>query len=433
MTWQDYDVLTRRALEDAFANELPTTLKVGAKGWLEALIGATEQIAQGQAISTRGGPGWLAATRTSDTGTAGEGAQGAWALGSFAVNNNTQAVQTAYGHYIEVRRYSGAGVTEGLEVAVINRGDVKQGSPHNWSQDGATIGLLLGAGRGDVVPNANPTTGIVFAGGGAKWQTGIVFGEGSIATNGAYPGIPVAIDMQRGYSLLWRDLNDTPAGYIRSDVSNSPNYQGAGGIIFTDSGVQLDSAAGAAAAALNNTGFIINGTLNVTNAATLQGTFSASGPAVFGNTINASASGHVFGSATFNGSLGINGPLVAGSSLGVNGTSDFALGAVFHSTLGVSGTTTLSAVGITGALGVGGPVSFTSTLSVMGASTLTGVVGHVARATFGAAFDVAGRPKFNPSDLGSYANDAAAGTAGLTTGMMYTVAASNPLQLAIKT
>jgi hypothetical protein len=266
------------AVASALAGVLnPGGVKLGLTGWLESLVPATEQFSDFVSLSRRGGPGGVFATRTTDGGINSTGAQGAWAIGAFTINDNFQAPQTGYGIYVEPRRYPGAGVTEGIEIAMVNRGDVKQGSPLNWSQDGATIGLLVGSGRDDVSPNNNPTTGIVFAGSSARWQTGIIFGRGSLANNGGYPVSPVAIDFPQAYSLLWRDVNDLPAAYIRSDVTTSPNFKGAGGIVFTNSGVQLNSADNMAAVSLTQTGFTIAGTLFTTGLASFGANVTVTG------------------------------------------------------------------------------------------------------------------------------------------------------------
>lgn len=238
-------------------------LNIGSIGWLEAVIGGTESISEFVSLSRVGGPAGVFGTRTSDGHTV--GAQGAWAIGGFTINNNTTEPQTGYGGYIEVRRYPGTDVTEGLEIATVNLGDVKQGSAHNWAQFGCTIGLLMGAGRGDVIPNNNPTTAIVVAGGDARWQTGIIFGEHSLATNGGFPIAPVAIDLPQGYCFLWRDANDLPAASIRSDVSLSPDYHGAGQIIFTNGGVQINANDGQASMLLGNSGPLVNGDIVTTN------------------------------------------------------------------------------------------------------------------------------------------------------------------------
>jgi len=67
---------------------------MGTLGWLEAIIGATETNTDTTMLAKRANAAGVFATRTSDGGAT--GAMGAWAIGGFAINNNTTAVQTAY-------------------------------------------------------------------------------------------------------------------------------------------------------------------------------------------------------------------------------------------------------------------------------------------------------------------------------------------------
>ena len=68
-------------------------LQIGATDWLEAIIPSTQQFSDFVSLSKVAGSGGIFGTRTSDGGAT--GGMGAWAVGAFAINNNTTAVQIA--------------------------------------------------------------------------------------------------------------------------------------------------------------------------------------------------------------------------------------------------------------------------------------------------------------------------------------------------
>ena len=157
-------------------------VQIGPTGWLSPIIPGTEENSLLVSLSPNAGSGGVFGTRTSDGGTT--GAQGAWAIGGFAINNNTTTVQTAYGQYIEVRRYPNTGTTHGMEIATINHGDLKQNSPYYLGQSGSTIGLWLSAGRDDVTPDNNLSLAIGIEGSNARFDRGIVFEWNSVNVAG---------------------------------------------------------------------------------------------------------------------------------------------------------------------------------------------------------------------------------------------------------
>jgi hypothetical protein len=178
-------------------------LLVGATGWLEAIIGATEIIGQTVSLSQIAGSGGVFGTRTSDGGA--PGSSGAFAVGAFAINDNTTAVQTAYGHYTEARRYAGAGTTQGMEICPVNQGDLKQNQPYYMGQTGSTLGLWLNSGRDDATTNNDNSLALGIIAGNALWDRGIMFGHDSVRSG-------VAIGMPPQYQFVWY-LNDAGASH----------------------------------------------------------------------------------------------------------------------------------------------------------------------------------------------------------------------------
>ena len=174
-------------------------------------------------------------------------------VGAFAINDNTTAVQNAYGHYVEVRRYPNAGVTEGMEIGVINEGDLKQCQPYYMAQPGSTIGLFLGLGHDDVTPNNDNSMALGITGGNALWDRGILFNWNSVRQT---PGIgSVALGMPPQFALVWY-LNDggasfsagIPAALIRSDatsvsgLAHPPSLLFGNGSLAFDPGNNVDAA-----------------------------------------------------------------------------------------------------------------------------------------------------------------------------------------------
>lgn len=246
--------------------------KVGAVGWLTAFIGAGfEDTLQIVSLSTHGCAGGVFATRTSDQNQA--GAQSAYALAGFALNDNTAFRQTAYGGYIEAIRYPGAGNVIGFEIDVTATGPAVTQSPYLFIPDGISPGLWLQAFHSRIpnVPASNPSCAIGILSIGCKWGSGIVFSVGSVAGGVDNYAPPIALDLPTTYSIVWRNPVDAqPVGVVRSDCTK-PSATGAGGnIIFNDGGVAFQSANGAAQISLTNTGLNLGRTIFAQSVALAQ-------------------------------------------------------------------------------------------------------------------------------------------------------------------
>ena len=215
-------------------------LQVGAVGWLEPIIGATEAISDFVSLARIAGSGGVFGTRTSDGGAT--GSQGAWAIGGFAINDNsTTAVQTSYAAYLEARRYANAGTTQGMEIATVNEGDLKQNQPYYMGQNGSTLGLWIGAGRDDVTPNNDVSVAIGINGSNARFDRGILFGWNSVRSG-------VAIGLPPQYSVVWY-LNDggssqgvgVPAALIRSDATSVSGLVHPPSLVFGNGSLSFDA------------------------------------------------------------------------------------------------------------------------------------------------------------------------------------------------
>ncbi len=170
------------------------------------------------------------ATRTSDNTQS--GSQGAFAFGSFSINNNIAQVQTAYGGYIEARRDAGiTGYTQGIEVNVANAGNVVQTTSYNPIMPGFTTAYWASAGRPDLGYGTNVSSVMtVNASKACQFLEGIIFGADSLATQ-------IAVDMPSGYTVGWREpVSGHLISEIRSDVTLP---SGGGALIFANAGVVL--------------------------------------------------------------------------------------------------------------------------------------------------------------------------------------------------
>lgn len=254
--------------------------KIGAQGWLEALIGNTERVGATVSIHPQGGAGIVGASRTSDSQNT--GGMSTWGGGFFVSNDNTTQRQTGYGLYVEPRRAPGAGNTHGIEIGMVNRGSVVSHTPYTMIPDGLTPALWLSAGRGDVPDQTNPSLamGVIGGPGNCKWQSGIVFDKSSLAggVNGFAP--PVALGLPQGYAVAWYSpVNAGVVGSIRSDVTAAAGNSG-GSIIFTDTGMVIQAPNASQQFTLTNTGVTL-GTLRVNGGTTLAGQADIAGAVFF--------------------------------------------------------------------------------------------------------------------------------------------------------
>lgn len=261
----------------ALANGRPTTFKMGALGWLEALVPSTETNADFISLSTKGGAAGLFASRASDNPT--YFAQGTWSVGSFAFNDNPGANQTVYGFYGEAFRNAGTGAAQGLELSVSNHGEVVDGNPYSVG-GGMSNGIWIGSGR-DGSNDATMALGIL--GGGSltapRFKRGIVIVANSVApiTDIGAPAINLALSN----SMLWFAENQTVSAFIRSDINATSGFTLPPSIVFTSTGLDIRTADGLTPILLRN------GLTRLLNTS-IQGTLTIS-PAIAGNYANDAA------------------------------------------------------------------------------------------------------------------------------------------------
>ena len=241
----------------------PQSVHTGARGWLDTFIGAGfESTLQTVSLSTHGCAGAVFGTRSGDQ--AQSGAQSGYAIGTFALNNNTAYPQTVYGGYFESIRYPGAGNTLGVEIDVTNLGARVTQSPYLMIPNGITPGLWLQAFHSRVtgLSAVDPSCAIGILSIGCKWASGIVFSVGSVAGGVDNYAPPIAMDMPATYSVVWRNPVDAqPVAVVRSDCTQIAGTGAGGSIIFNNSGVDFQSANGTAQIHYSNTNVTLGRTI----------------------------------------------------------------------------------------------------------------------------------------------------------------------------
>ncbi|MCA8087496.1 hypothetical protein [Burkholderia cenocepacia] len=223
--------------------------KIGAVAtWLEQLRPFTESIAEIAVLSTIGQIGIIGASRTSDFGVA--GSQGCIGISGYANNNNTTAVQTGYGGYIEARRQIGAGITQGLEIDIVNMGDTGIVYPGNvYPGNNMTSALWLASG-GEVVGAQGASLAIGIIANGNNFDKGIVIQTGAVQVNSG-EAVAVALGFQNG--IVWYDGSTNKVARIRNDATAASF-----GIVFSNSTLNLQTMAGANVFTIGT-----NGVLNI--------------------------------------------------------------------------------------------------------------------------------------------------------------------------
>ena len=262
-----------------------TNARVGASGWLEAIIPATETDSIVVSMSPSAQSAGVFGTRASDNPFPG---MGGFAIGAFAINDNTAAPRPMYGIYVETRRSINAGPGQSIETAIINMQDTPSRTPYDVTNISDTIGLLVGAGRLDVPGSQDCTVGLLFAGGNVnqatnvasspdpRWKTGIIIGHSALRP-GAHSDHPadraVAMDMPGMSSITWRNRS---TGNISGYISSSTVPDGGGGHIdFTDSGIVQTSHTGVATVALSQAVVAVTGDCNVSGSMMVFNTLTA--------------------------------------------------------------------------------------------------------------------------------------------------------------
>lgn len=207
---------------------------LGSRGWLEALIPATEAAAADTlvSLSTSGNSAGVFGTRSSAG--AGSPSMSGFAIGTFAVNDNTAYARTTYTAYMEARRAPGvSGVTQGIEVGITNGGDLVPTTPYSANPAGATLAFRTSAGRFDVPGEHDISNAFSLVAGPVRFDKGFVIDADSVAQG------PVGAEvfaLGRGHAAVWY-APDGPTAVIRSDAGTRGRAPVA--LVFTDYGLDL--------------------------------------------------------------------------------------------------------------------------------------------------------------------------------------------------
>lgn len=210
--------------------DITTDRNAENKDWLEIIRYATTNNSQMAVLSTIGQCAILGGSRTSDFGLA--GSLGCIGLQGWAINDNTQQLQTAYGAYFEVRRYAGTGNTHGFELDVVNYGSAVSLQPYNMFQDGLTAGAWIASG-GEIA-TTKASAAIAIINNGSTWDKGIVFHSTSIEGTDGITGSGVAIEMAKNQAVRWMFGSGQLGASISSSVSNDAATQQ---LTFSDNGL----------------------------------------------------------------------------------------------------------------------------------------------------------------------------------------------------
>ncbi|RQS88078.1 hypothetical protein [Burkholderia seminalis] len=221
--------------------------KIGAQAaWLEQLRPFTESIAEVTALSTIGQIGIIAASRTSDFGVA--GSQGCIGLAGYANNDNTAQIQTGYGGYFEARRQVGAGITQAVEIDIVNFGDTGIVYPGNmYPGNNMTSGLWLASG-GDIPGARGASLALGIIANGAPFDKGLVIQAGAVT---AYAGEAAAIALGMQNGIIWYDGTTNKIARIRCDAT-APSV----GIVFSNDTVNFQKMDGTTVFTMQNNGII---------------------------------------------------------------------------------------------------------------------------------------------------------------------------------
>ncbi|WP_124669032.1 hypothetical protein [Burkholderia seminalis] len=215
--------------------------------WLSAIANCTTNCATVWSQSPSGYIGILGASRTSDNPLA--GSMGTIGVTGFAINDDAVNVKTAYAGYFEARKYSGAGITQGVEMGIVNQGSVVTLDPFSLTQTGQTLDLWLSSGRPDVTTNAaNATAAIGIINNNTAFETGIVFGQGAIHT---VSGEAKAIQFAPNDALLWYGGAGSITSRIRSDATAASL-----GLVFSNGLLNFQDMSGTQLVSINTSGTV---------------------------------------------------------------------------------------------------------------------------------------------------------------------------------
>ncbi|MBR8073336.1 hypothetical protein KDX14_27805 [Burkholderia cenocepacia] len=221
--------------------------KFGATSdWLSPIINCTTNCATAWSLSPSGYLALVGGSRTSDNTLA--GSQGTIGVAGYALNNNTTQVMTGYAGYFEARATTpGVGITQGVEIDMVNQGTSIAIDPYNMQQTGETPALWLSSGRPDVTAGAvNASAAIGIINNHTAFNDGIVFGSNSLAVNS---GEAEAILMGPNHALSWYASAGTIVSRIRSDATSASL-----GLIFANGQLNFSNMAGVQKVSIDTSG-----------------------------------------------------------------------------------------------------------------------------------------------------------------------------------
>lgn len=223
-----------------------SVVKLGSStDWLLPTIPCTTNCAFLYSLSPNGYIGLLGASRTLDNPLA--GAMGSIGLAGYTINNNTSAVQTGYAGYLEARRSSGTGTTQGLEIDVLNQGSVVDIDPYNMFGTGTTPALWLSSGRPDVTSGAaNTTVAIGIINNNTAFRQGLTFQNTSLDNSG---GEGMAVVMPSNYGLVWYGSAGTKVARVRSDATTASL-----GLVFANGQLNFNTVSGTNIGSMDTSG-----------------------------------------------------------------------------------------------------------------------------------------------------------------------------------
>lgn len=208
--------------------------------WVETVRPHSLTIAQQATVADAGLIAQVAATRSSDNSCVGR-CMGTIGYESIVLNDNlrTDQLQYAYSGYFEATRSVGAGTTHGIEIDVANLGQTIPLTPAQMFGFGATPGLWLASGAGNVAArDASAAVGIIAN--GARWQKGIVFGRDSLTprTDGNFEAL--ALDPRQAISFYAQDGSINANVYTTAAAGPPVDLAfGGGGVTIASAGKPL--------------------------------------------------------------------------------------------------------------------------------------------------------------------------------------------------
>ena len=185
------------------------TLANTVKDWLETERAYTTRNSQFACTSTIGQGAVLGGSRTSDSLDA--GSEGCIGVVGFTSNNNSTQVQSSYAGYFESRKKTGAGITHGIEIDIVNEGSVVSVSPTSVGSAGLTNGLWVASGGG-VGGAATSSVAIGIINNGAAFEKGIVFQSTALSSD-------EAISFGLNHTQSWYDAGGNLRAKLRGDAT----------------------------------------------------------------------------------------------------------------------------------------------------------------------------------------------------------------------